>query len=362
MSGDGRADVVFVSHEATRTGAPVGLVQLLGWLGEHTDLEVEVVLVEGGPLEEEFAAAARLRTLDDVLAGPPPRVLFLNSSFSARVLLASAWPGSYVIARVPELELAFDEALPDDLRAALLARADRFVAVADRVRRHLVEGHGVPAAAVSVVHGAVPLGHVDVDGAAVAAARAEAGIPPDAALVGAVGSRSWRKGADLFLELAVELRRRRPEGDIHFLWLGSDDRSWQFGRFADDVARAGLTGTLHLLGDRPDPAPFQAALDVFALTSREDPFPRVAIEAAALGRPVVAFDSGGVEELLARAGIGVVPYGDVRALADQTLHWLDHPDEAAAVGERLARAVREHHTLEVSAPLVLAEIERGLAA
>lgn len=361
MSASTGADVVFVSHEATRTGAPVGLVQLLGWLGANTDLDVEVVLVEGGPLADDFAAVARVRSLDEVLTGPPPKVLFLNSSFSARVLLASTWPGTYVIARVPELELAFDEALPVEVRTALLARADRYVAVADRVRRHLVEGHGVSDEAVTIVHGSVPLDHVEVGAEAVAAARLEAGVPPDAPLVGAVGSRSWRKGADLFLELAVELRRRRPAAPTHFLWLGSDDRSWQFGRFADDVARAGLSDRLHLLADHPEPAPFQRALDVFALTSREDPFPRVAVEAAALGRPIAAFDSGGVEELLARAGIEVVPYGDVSALADQVLHWLDHPDQAAAVGEQLARAVREHHTLSVSAPLLLAEIERGLA-
>ena len=59
-----RADVAFVSHEATLTGAPVGLVQLLGWLGAHTDLRIEVVLLAGGPLADAFDGVAPVRTLD----------------------------------------------------------------------------------------------------------------------------------------------------------------------------------------------------------------------------------------------------------------------------------------------------------
>lgn len=355
------ADVVFVSHEATLTGAPVGLVQLLGWLREHTDLRVEVVLVTGGPLADAFADVATVRTVAEVLEGPLPRVLFLNSSFSAEVLLESKWPGSHVIARVPELEVAFDQALAPAARRALLERADRFVAVAERVRRHLVEGHGVAPDRIAVVHGCLPAEPRAPAVEAVAAARAEAGIPPGAPVVGAVGSRSWRKGADLFLELAATVCRR-PGSKAHFLWLGSDDGSWQFGRFGDDVRRAGLSARVHLLDDHADPVPFQALMDVFALTSREDPFPRVALEAAALSRPVVAFDSGGVGELLVHADLAPVAYGDVPAMATRVEGWLADPDRAAGVGGRLAAAVRAHHTLAVGGPKMLAEIRRGLAA
>lgn len=355
------ADVVFVSHEATLTGAPVGLVQLLAWLREHTDLAVEVVLVTGGPLADAFAEVSTVRALDEVVAGPPPRVLFLNSSFSAEVLLASPWPGTHVIARVPELELAFDHALSARCRQALLARADRYVAVSERVRRHLVEGHGVPTDRVAVIHGSLPAEPRPPAPEVVAAARREAGIPEGAPVVGAVGSRSWRKGADLFLALAATLVRERAV-PAHFLWLGSDDGSWQFRRFDRDVRRAGLDDRVHLLEDHADPLPFQALADVFALTSREDPFPRVALEAAALACPVAAFDSGGVGELLRHADVTPVPYGDVPAMAEQVGGWLEDPSAAGAVGERLAAAVRAHHTLAVAGPKVLAEIERGLAA
>ena len=60
-----------------------------------------------------------------------------------------------------------------------------------------------------------------------------------------------------------------------------------------------------------------SAADVFALTSREDPFPTVVLEALSAGLPVVAFDrSGGIPDMLRETKQGdIVPYGDVTAMA-----------------------------------------------
>jgi len=355
-----RADVVFVSHEATLTGAPVGLLQFLRWLRANTDLDVEVVLLEGGPIADAFEGVAAVRTLDDLTRSPAPQVLFLNSCFSAAALAESDFEGSYVIARIPELELAFDEVLRPEVRAALLSRADRFIAVADRVRRHLVDTHGVADEDVAIVHGSVPVDDVRAGLADIERARSAIGIPPGVPVVGGVGKRSWRKGADWFVQLAVDVVARCPF-PVHFVWLGSHDESAHFRRLDDDVARAGLASRVHLLDDVPDPAGYQALMDVFVLTSREDPFPRVALEAAALGRPIAAFDSGGVEELLAHAHSGVVPYGDVEAMGERIVGWLEEPASARAMGDLLADAVCAKYDLKVGAPKLLAEIERGLS-
>lgn len=357
-----RPRVVFVSHEATLTGAPVGLLQLLGWLRDHADadLDIEVVLVNGGVLAEEFEAVVPVRSVEELVSAPPPDVLFLNSMFSGEVLRASSFPGSYVIARVPELGFAIEQVLAVDVRAAVLARADRFIAVSDFVRRNLLERYGLPEGRVGTVHGFIPVGAVSAAREAVETARANAGIPVGLPVVGGVGARSWRKGADLFVQLAARITRRHPSCPAHFLWLGSAS-DWEHARqIEDDLRRAGLADRVHLLSDDARPARFQSMMDVFALTSREDPFPRVALEAAALGLPIVAFDSGGVGELLAHAGVEVLDYGDVEAMAERVVGWLEAPEAARAVGDSLALAVRAHHDLAVGAPKVLAELRRGL--
>ena len=67
-------------------------------------------------------------------------------------------------------------------------------------------------------------------------------------------------------------------------------------------------------GQREDVRDYYNAADVFLLTSREDPFPSVVLEAFAAGLPVVAFaDTTGCEELIAEHG-SLVPVGDLSAV------------------------------------------------
>jgi hypothetical protein len=72
-----------------------------------------------------------------------------------------------------------------------------------------------------------------------------------------------------------------------------------------------------MAGYRDDMHAVFSAADAFALTSREDPFPTVVLEALSAGLPVVAFDrSGGIPDMLRETGQGdVVPYGDLTAMA-----------------------------------------------
>ena len=54
--------------------------------------------------------------------------------------------------------------------------------------------------------------------------------------------------------------------------------------------------------------------DVFLITSREDNFPTVCLEAAACGTPVAGFLSGGAPETVSPGISRFVPFGDVAAL------------------------------------------------
>ena len=50
--------VLFVGHEASRTGAPILLLHLLRWLKQNSGMQFEILLREGGALEGDFAALA----------------------------------------------------------------------------------------------------------------------------------------------------------------------------------------------------------------------------------------------------------------------------------------------------------------
>src|SRR4051812_29653672 len=53
-----RPKTVFISHDASRTGAPMVLLHLLRWIRENLDLPFVVVLGRRGPLQAAFEALA----------------------------------------------------------------------------------------------------------------------------------------------------------------------------------------------------------------------------------------------------------------------------------------------------------------
>ena len=103
-----------------------------------------------------------------------------------------------------------------------------------------------------------------------------------------------------------------------------------------DMARAGVT----LVGAVDDVRPYLAAADIVVLPSYREGIPRVAMEAAAVGRPVVAYDVRGVHEVVDPASGLLVPRGDVAALRVVVEALLGDPDRRAAAGVACrARAV-----------------------
>lgn len=392
MAPTARPRVLFVTYEASRTGSPLLLLRFLRWLTEQGAVEPEVLCWRGGPLVDDLRRVAPTRVLapgagrslaETVAVGAGevglgavgrlvergrvalglrgrarPDAVYLNGVPAFVALPHLGADGVPVLGHVHELELALRRSLaPAD--APLLGRADRYVAVSQAVADNLVAAHGIRRDRVAVHHGFVDAAAPAVTEAAVASLRAELRLPATAPVVAMVGDLIWRKGPDLFVALAADLADRVP--DAHLVWVGGSPGRGAWEETAFDVAARGLGDRLHLAGERRDVATVLAATDVLALTSREDPFPLATLEAARAGVPVVAFDQGGVPELLLRAGEPaagvVVPPLDVAAMAETVGDLLADPARRAALGAAGADRVTAHHTTAVAAPGLLAEIE-----
>ncbi|MBP6386655.1 MAG: glycosyltransferase [Pseudarcicella sp.] len=112
------------------------------------------------------------------------------------------------------------------------------------------------------------------------------------------GTTDPRKGFDFLPEIAQLLNNK----DIHLIWLGKKIDSG-FTYFVENYCKNIHSETqVHILGaQKEDYYNYLAIADLFLLTSREDPFPLVMIEAAFLGKPIIAFDSGGASEFITPA-------------------------------------------------------------
>lgn len=387
-----------VTHETTLTGAPMNLLHFLRWVRANTDVEVHTVAVSDGPLRHRFEEVGEVTVLDrSALSGvlsvaeqglvhmgstrawrslararlePQLRhlrgfdLIYLNSIASA-ALLPHLPPAGAVVSHVHELQVALRTWRPDDHVLTLTTVPDAWVAASGAVQQMLVDEYELPADRVLLHHefiDAASLSERRVSLRSVEQHRRSLGIPADAAVVVGAGTIDWRKGADLFVQLATEVRRRTRE-PVRFVWVGGDLTGTDWERIRSDIERT-HSDHVHFIGVKPDPVPWFALADVFALTSREDPYPLVCLENAARGTPIVTYRNGGMPELLQAAGAtaatGIVDHLDVATMAERVLALLFDDRVRRLAGEELRAEVLARHDVSVAAPLLLDDLQRVL--
>lgn len=386
--------VLFVGHRADRSGAPIALLHLLRWLRARTDLAFEVVLERGGELEPCFREVAPVTVLTRPIGGrrslggkllnrfgriPLERVrtagllrhlgrrsdialIYFNSLASAALVELAADPRRSVIASVHELKGAYADG-DRDRAMALLARADEIIAVSRAVGADIATCDPLLASKTEVIHGCVPTRTVVVDDPAETRLRirGELEIPQDALVIGGSGPHGLGKGTDLFVQLARLVGERHPEEPIHFVWFGATSDGRQHDRIARDAAQLGLSKQLHLQGPTADSASYFAAFDIFALTSREDSFPLVVLEAACNALPILCFEgAGGAPEFVGDDCGCVVPYLDVERMANAVTDLVESEKRRRELGTAAAAKVRENHDLDTVLPSIAEMITRRL--
>ena len=391
--------ILFLGHAADRTGPPIYLLHFLRWLRAHRpEVEFEIALLSGGELLDDFRALAPTSVYEGLppgpwdglerhlLAGHDPEVAAwwwatrrerqlreqMRQHGHCRLVYVSGAPSielarllppgeRTILSHVHELEVGLAHRLQDHDRELLLEGAARIFVPAMAVSDHLVRRYQVDPATVELHQGMVEDASVTRTTSSPAerrSARLTRGLPVEGWIVGSCGSIEWRKATDLFLRMAWQLKRATLPEPVTFVWVGGAP---------DDIARAetqariyGLEEAVHFVGVQSDPSAWFGLMDVFVLPAREDPFPLVCLEALATGCPVVAFDNGGMPELLTLGCGEVVTYPDVAALSGAVEGLLRDEERRRSMGDRGQTLVRDRHDVLVLAPRLWASIEPWL--
>lgn len=361
----GRPLVRLLAHGAERSGPPVVLLRWLqAWGSRDPGFDTEVVLARPGELSEEYERWCSVRTARLDLRSPEqvvarvagrfggarlqrasmiaatrirvgagtPSLVVVNGATSGGVELLRSLPDAPTALVAHELSTGWMSNIDVDDRRLLLSRTSSVLAVSHAVRDYLTGHHGVDPSIITVVP-------PPVDAPAETPVRATS---DHRCVVVGGGVADWRKAPELFVTLAHHCRRLAPEVDWEFRWFGggtgSDPARWPLHH---EVDRLGLGDVVTFTGPTSDPTTEFDRADVLVSTAKEDAAPLVPAEAAARGLPVVAFDSGGVEELIEDGACGaVVPYPDLEALAGEVVDLARRPDRRRALGEAGARFVR----------------------
>jgi glycosyltransferase involved in cell wall biosynthesis len=201
-------------------------------------------------------------------------------------------------------------------------------------------------------------------------ARAALGLPADAPVLVTVGGLVERKGFHRVMQCMPELRKQFPS--LQYLVVGgpSPEGDWT-DRLQALSKSLSLADCVHFLGPiaSKDLSRVLSAADVFALSTRNEGWANVLLEAMACGLPVVATDVGGNAEVVNSPELGaIVPFDDEPRLRAALAEALVKPWDRAALrryaeantwDRRIDDLEIEFHRLTSTAGSVAAPIEKA---
>jgi glycosyltransferase involved in cell wall biosynthesis/transposase-like protein len=356
-----RETALLVSHEASRTGAPILCLNLVRRLKDRYN--IVVLLLKGGAIANEFRESANvvvgplakadsevLVTLNvaQLLERCSVKFAIVNSIVSRLVLpeLARRFVpsvtlihefASYTRPRTAITDTLFwtsDAIFPAEVvrecaLAALPELASRPGTILHQGRCSLKRRLASPAMQAEV--------------ARVKSSLRPHGWPDDTIVVLGVGYVQIRKGVDLFVACAARVLRAVGKRPCRFIWIGNGyepetDNAYS-SYLEDQVIRAELADRFAFVTETSEIDVAYAAADLLVISSRLDPLPNVAIDAMEVGLPLVCFErTTGIAEILRENGLAaecVAPYLDVEELATRVIALIDSSSLRRNLGERL---------------------------
>ncbi len=342
--------VVLVGHDALDFGAQRLLLNIGGVLTRQFGVRVRYVLFEGGSLLPRYEAIAPciilspMRSAKDVLADLAEQGYTLgisNTTVVGSLVTEMKAAGLRTLSLIHELPHLIRSYGHEESAAAVGRSSDLVVFAGSFVRDSFRQISGEITGRTLIKPQGLYRNEIAPDPAAAGAVRDALGVPRDAKLVLNVGYGDLRKGFDLFIRTAKTVAKHRH--DVYFVWVG---KVLSKGPDVDSLDGGGRRNNdkVMAVGQQEDVSRYYAAADVFFLSSREDPYPSVVLEAMAAGLPVLGFAGAtGCEDLIKAHGT-IVPFEDIDAAVGAIEGVLEIPtDRARANAEARIAEIRTNY-------------------
>lgn len=219
---------------------------------------------------------------------------------------------------------------------------DRFVAVSRANERHLTEGKGCRPERIVQIHNGRDLSAFSPDANARARTRVSLGLTAGQLLIVHVGRLAEQKGHRDLLEAYTTVRRQVPGARMAF--VGDGELRVDLER---TVGERGWAADVLFTGYQSAVRDFLAAADIVVLPSLFEGLPLVAVEAGAMGRPMVATDVDGTAEVVLDGVTGLlVPPADPGRLARALIDLAGDPARREDMGAAARQFVVERFGIE----------------
>jgi len=206
-----------------------------------------------------------------------------------------------------------------------------FVANSEAGRWGLTENMGLPDRKLVVVHNGLEWMEEETDPARIRReVRSEFGLNDGHLVVGIVAQLRPPKRHDLLIQAAGDLKERYP--GLRMLIIGQGEME---AALKEQAKKAGLEDRVIFTGYRDDARRLLRGMDLFALPSEVEGEPVSILEAMAAGLPVAAARAGGIPEVVAHGGTGILcDPGSRDGLRDTLAELLASPEKRHAMGRR----------------------------
>ena len=307
--------IVYVSHDANMHGAQLLSLNIVKTLKEYFNFEIEIIIKKGGELEKEFKKFGDVYNLEKINIDKVIKILknrgvdkvICSTVVSGDLTRIFKNNGFVVLTLVHELTKIIKEFNIIDNAKTLSVYSDKIVFPSRFVLDKFKELIKVDEKKTVVRPQGLFNGNKyknDIESAR-RKLRSKFNFNESDFIVLGIGFADKRKGFDLFVETA----KHNP--DYKFVWVGNIHPNMaKYREIASNLSN------IVLAPQQMDIDLYYAGADLYLLTSREDPFPCVVLEAMNVGLPVIAFkNAGGFIDIVKDRGV-LVEYENIEEISD----------------------------------------------
>lgn len=359
--------IIFVGHEAEKSGAPILFLDIIKWFKKYTEYKVKVILLRGGQIQEEYQKNAETLILRQKgnfkmykqkvveFIGSEECIIFLNTVVAARfveLIDLSKYP---IIAYIHELEKTLR--LFTKETKLLKSNVRSLIADSDAVANNLINNHGYSKNEIETVYAFIDPQHKYFDEEKRKKIRQNLNLPLDKIIIYSCGTAYWRKNPQGFVEIAERVLYKTKK-ECEFIWIGNGEEKVFCERL---IKEKNLKEHVKFIGCVGNTRDYFATGDIFLLPSLEDPFPLVCLEAAECGLPVICYDGvGGMPDFVENDAGFVIPFNDINAMAEATFKLVENKPLRENLGKNAREKVLQRHALNKSVQLIKKIIDMKL--
>ncbi len=348
----GNESIIMVGHDAHKNGAQINFLYMLQNLVRQKKKRVVVILKEGGELVSQYEQYGKVYILSDFenrseifksivkdYQAKGANKAICNTCVTGDLTEILHESGYNVVSLIHELPSLIEQYNLAENCRTLSKYSNSIVFASDYVAEKFLEKIKTSQSKVHIYSQGIRSNtFLESAGIVREEVRREFNIPTQSKVVIGCGYGDIRKGIDLFVQLASIVVRDNPE--TYFIWIGDIDQSIR-SYLQRDINQL-PDGKLIVTGFREDVGRILIGGDIFALTSREDPFPSVLMEAMNAGLAVFGFaDCGGYHSIVDDSSGGIVQFGDLDNYSIKIKDLLTNDDKLSAISQRNSGVAKE---------------------